>query len=1573
MTKIISKIAACTFALGMSGVSAEMIVTGEISALLPTLSKTFNDAQFANIDRAEINLTVNPDSGCSIVSNRNVAKRNNLSGDLSCVFEWTNIPSGLSAGLLKASGIVKDATQRDLSYQISFFSGASEEKVVINSEDIALDLDIPSPPTLVGIQTEFSHATLEGLTPINHALNATLKEIRVRVEPREYQQRVELRGLGQCMVPANEDVCIINKNGARFGSRELSRGYSTHPVKINSMNSFFPDLEELYTIAWDYRSPVVKGFGARLHTGVANPTFPETRVAVGDNDVLVENGEAKVVITSPYDNVEDFGNLLRYSAALNKENVWVRGGTDKPVIWNSSLRPPSGFGNAEVFRFQQKGNNGGDASSLSQCIQVSERKDDQSFTLSMALRANIGSFQDNVIVRVDTGCNPGEGETGEEHYLQLLDEWQNIELTQVLNTNLNDRVSVHIYGDNSLDDGDMFFIADIQLEMGEEKSVHIPTMATPRVIKMETGDWVIPESVRITFEQSDAYINPDNGLSISRRKVVEEGEYQRKPEAFSVESDLTPEIVGDAYVYTLDVSSAENGVFTPVVYAEDKYANLTQEAMGEVKLDNKPPTIRFNQGAQELQSGDALYFPEELIIVAEDQYIGGAVVQTVMMNGEVLEIDDSKQNFVRLAEKLDLVRGDQYTFEATVVDAEGNQTTSTIDLVYMPTVFEERTNSEKAYQHVQEFRFQLLQREGRRCRYFPTREKALSGASYNMQACYLLPESTDLSVAQDSGVPTLKGVFQTLGTKTVPYKYYFVNPDGAERIATEGTLVVEVVEPRALELDLLPTPDVNEELFAVKLRGESFTAIRVTSSNGPVTLRIDTEGEETLEYNFGQRPNAEVLRNGRRISTPSGDLWERRSFTIQAFYTLKPDVQETININVVYVPNNNVRGRLESTFKEALSTELRNDTIKVGRYDRSLGDYVYDIETMGKWRGFLALREGDGTIIPITPEKELVDGIADFDVDVSSLGLGSISYVGVLNLISEVDGYTKRIITNRNYIRVWKGTQLDGGIKAFRLFGKVPFNFMGQYRPDSIDDQRVLGGVKWEITQDEVTWTPMPTGTNDRFVKQTFTEPGVWKVRAVATNKFTGEESVSESVEITAFNTPRISIIGPSVMYYGETQEFRVLDRGEEVIDTGATIEWSYDGEQWTKGSNTFAHSVSEGDTNFGLYVRMRYEDTDNVNNAAYDRARKTVSIKAPSAPRINIKGSFYSEVGKETVFTAKATSRYSGTASQIMGEWELPDGTTIPGMELRITPTDEWIDQPVRLKFTAWHDGLDSSTSGERFFTTNGWRYEFPDYNFVVRQQTKFAPSQIQIFAQRDSESYPTPIKFDTEFEPLSDMTLEYEARNSARFLADEAGIHTVKITATDSRGNSVDFIETIEVVEPEPPSIEFRASLSNPVKREPLDVIVSAGVKLQHIQDRVNTYQWFVNDVALSDTRNRANVFGLMEGTNIVKVIVTSQHGHVAEKEYVVDVVDNKRPTCEPKWTVYNVYTRVDSMCRDSDGRMTLYEWEVNGVMTGVRGSSMQYYYPGGINPENMNVRLVAYDDSNESTELSFTIDSR
>jgi len=207
---------------------------------------------------------------------------------------------------------------------------------------------------------------------------------------------------------------------------------------------------------------------------------------------------------------------------------------------------------------------------------------------------------------------------------------------------------------------------------------------------------------------------------------------------------------------------------------------------------------------------------------------------------------------------------------------------------------------------------------------------------------------------------------------------------------------------------------------------------------------------------------------------------------------------------------------------------------------------------------------------------------------------------------------------------------------------------------------------------------------------------------------------------------------------------------------------------------------------------------------------------------------------------------------------------------------------------------------------------------------------------------------------------------------MATDVGIHTVKARVTDSRGNVRDFIETVDVVSAAPPVVSFRSTDSNSQLREPLDTIIYASVKPSHYKDGIASYQWYLDDVLIPSTSYKGEFNDLYEGAHELKMVATTNHGHVVEEVRTIDVKNNLLPVCSPTFRVESYYTKISSGCRDEDGRMTYYTWEINGEMTGAHGSNVNYYYPSGINPGTLNVKLLAYDDSNESTLVELSIDT-
>ncbi|WP_105169425.1 phage head spike fiber domain-containing protein [Pseudoalteromonas sp. T1lg23B] len=1573
--KFKSAIACCLLTLSSLAWSAQTLdVSGSLKAYLPTLAKQLNNPKLASIEETELTLSVNPDSGCEIVDNVIKARNKNLDGELACVFEWVKVPPGLSSGLLKANGIATEAGINTIGYQITFYSGRNAERVVVNSEDINLNLALPKQPVITGIESYWDDKAQQGLTSVNFSEKALLKKVTVKVEERRFDQRVSLSRLGNCIVKTGEDSCDITISGGRFGSTKEKQGYSMHWIEVNSMNNFFPKMNELFTILWDYRSPELVGVAARFHSDYVNGNFPDTTILAGEKVINVANKEAKIVVKTPYETLVGAGNALRHSADLTQSS-WIKKGTNKPAVWATTVRVPNGFGDARSYRFEQKGMNGKEASQLSQCVKAEDVAAAQTYTFSLYVRSSIGTLDDKVGLRIDTGCNEGEGEQGVEQWFNITEQWQKVTVTQTLNTQLNDNVAVYIYGNNAMDEGDIFFMANPHLTKGEGDISYIPTMATTRSVQNTVGDWRIPQSVEVRFVPDDEHDNPDHELVLGKYRVLREGNRKPRGDSFKKQSSGAPEVHGQYFVYTIDLDDSENGVYVPQVTVRDQKGNEGYGEGASLVLDDKKPELNLYYINRKLKEGDGIYFIEDMVISADDVHIGGAKVETVSIDGQVIDIDNSHGNFARINTlPFEPEIGKEYTLAAKAIDLQGNPNNIELKLTYMPNQVEVNATSGQIYQHVQQYQLKLLQRKGLRCQYYSDKARALQTSSYGRYSCYVDFSGTGDMAVTASTIPTYQGVFTTLGENTVSYRYVLVNPNGVERVMAQGKVNVDVIEPVKPIIEVYPAPPINDQYFSASLEGGDIASAIISASNGELEMEINAPRQDVKTYRQRQSTFKDTLRFGRRLRASAGQLWQKETIAVKGRYALMPQIETVKNVDVVYVPSKYIKASLKRNFRESLNNQKQIDTIEFGIYDRTNKTYVYDEETMGKWSGYLALREGDGTIIPITPEKPITNGKADFEIDISQLELGSVSYVGVLHLESEVPGYERQLLTNRNYIRVWKGTEIEGGIRANRIFGRVPFTFFGRYQPETLDDYRALGSVVWEITQDDENWQQVLSERSPTSVRMLFDKAGVSKIRARVTNKFTGVESITDAVEITAFETPNVNIVGPSTMYYGETQEFKLMDRGELADDVSGIIEWSYDRKTWVEAGSTWVHTAKEDESTVQLHVRMRYQETDAAGNYAYDYTTKSFGVRPPSAPIVRFDGTRFAEVGKPFTFKVTTTPRYSGIYSEVQGRFILPDGTTVEGNELDIITPASWKDKSNEVIYEVWHKGLELETKTQKSFFIKGWQYDFPEFDFTVYQQTKFAPSLISVFAKRKLESYPERITFKVKYMPTSDMELTYEHGMQARFLANSVGVHSFKAIVSDSRGNTREFVKLVNVVQAEPPRGSMSLFYSNAFKREPLDITLYASVIPKHYLDRVAQYELFVNGQSVSTSEhNKGVITDLYEGQQEIKLVATTEHGHVLELVENIEVKDNQRPECKPTWEVRDILTEITSNCKDSDGRVIFYNWQINGATTTVNASSIKYYYPGGVNPGALTFTFTAYDDSNESTSLTRTIDTK
>jgi hypothetical protein len=206
------------------------------------------------------------------------------------------------------------------------------------------------------------------------------------------------------------------------------------------------------------------------------------------------------------------------------------------------------------------------------------------------------------------------------------------------------------------------------------------------------------------------------------------------------------------------------------------------------------------------------------------------------------------------------------------------------------------------------------------------------------------------------------------------------------------------------------------------------------------------------------------------------------------------------------------------------------------------------------------------------------------------------------------------------------------------------------------------------------------------------------------------------------------------------------------------------------------------------------------------------------------------------------------------------------------------------------------------------------------------------------------------------------------ARFTAKKPGLYPITVTVEDDRGNYQDFIEYIEVLEPEPMSIELLERFSNKYQRAPLDVTMRPIIRGGHPTDRAADYRWYLNSELIEEeTRSTAKIEGLQAGVHDIKFEVVTRYGQEESFTQRVEVVPNTPPLCTINYSMFSKSARIEADCEDVDGRIARYHWTVDGVERRNIGKRITEYRDYGSQAV---VTLVAEDDSGDIATDTITV---
>ncbi|WP_345873280.1 hypothetical protein [Shewanella algae] len=240
------------FASGTESKLFEGDIVSEISAI------TFDNKEFDAIVSEVAEIAVDNVGGCRLVDTLSDAEGELSPGNVPCLVQWDSLPEGLTADSTSVSGIFQTAGTHTLAYTLLGYEGAAKSKFEIAKGQIDVNVTMPPKPVVSDVTTRMMGKVLSGTEIYNYDPASRLEFTTVLVEPRNYEQLINISNLGTCNVAAKADSCVIYSNISYERDPENLQTDDNYQIVGNSVIGGW-DESELTPTSWvihhDFRGP----------------------------------------------------------------------------------------------------------------------------------------------------------------------------------------------------------------------------------------------------------------------------------------------------------------------------------------------------------------------------------------------------------------------------------------------------------------------------------------------------------------------------------------------------------------------------------------------------------------------------------------------------------------------------------------------------------------------------------------------------------------------------------------------------------------------------------------------------------------------------------------------------------------------------------------------------------------------------------------------------------------------------------------------------------------------------------------------------------------------------------------------------------------------------------------------------------------------------------------------------------------------------------------------------------------------------------------------------------------------
>lgn len=885
------------------------------------------------------------------------------------------------------------------------------------------------------------------------------------------------------------------------------------------------------------------------------------------------------------------------------------------------------------------------------------------------------------------------------------------------------------------------------------------------------------------------------------------------------------------------------------------------------------------------------------------------------------------------------------------------------------------------YRSIQSVDQSLTQTSGPSCGSITGNEEdaVASGARMSPQkgissiACYFKWTSTPPGMVTGDNEQqgfNIKGTIPELGTFPISWELVAYTPLGkhAPVILSRQSMSVEVVNPPAPSIAIQSNRAVSDSVFTVQKKPTNIGVVNITGvADGAVVYKVLREGI-VIADSSDKAEYAKKTATYRLNSEAQTKLWAAQSYSLQASYVKLPDIIATKEIKTVTVPDDDMSMKVSTEVNKALSSSTVPVTI--GFYNKSNVNTSYSVEDAGEWSVRLVDVKSAKNRVPLsswTPVSS--DGTVTIDLPLG-MSAGDMMHVGSEGtLSSKLDGFEmSKASANTITLTVLDASPVEGNLKSYKVSGVAPLSVSTSI----VSGQKnLISEVQWQISHDDgATWTVIdgaPTVAS-KMLSNTY-DAGIHKVRAKLKNRYSGVESYTSILEVQAYHVPDARFIdGPAVMLVGQSGKKHVTNReGARLTDSeGIVFEWSTDrGETWLTKSNEFDFNQTADIGNYPLWARMRYATSPQGDSYAYKVVKTMVSVRKTAKVTVGLVGTTQPEVNKSNIYSATVKLPYSNMQGELVGQFTLPDGSTVDGFTLDYRPKEAVTGNQL-ISFDAWIKGYEADSKRSVSKKLRAWEYAWPVFTLrQIQDPNSYAPTTLDLRVENlGSLNRIEGLTYTWEL-PESDTFVSADSRIDTRRVAKitEPGSYPVKVTISDDRGNLTVLEQNLAIAEPPPWVVDMAWTGSNPSNRAILGIRTKPQITRGHKYDSITGYTYKVNGVEAGTSTRYTNLSLTEPGRYVLSLDLTTELGFGGYGSTIIDVVENKKPECSLDVKQTSTAYVVTSKCTDPDGKMASYEWLVNGEQQSIRGSSISI--SKRTYPSQPKIQLTGIDDSGGRSE--------